>query len=348
MKQMSKIQSPPSKSTQDQFVDNIIFLVLVGFFVWLVGKLIDFCFIPLEAVDHDLAKQREEEDMEKRVARREARMAKFEQDESDPMHQFQLRFITNNEEYRKDPDNDRYLSWYKQWQEGKIIDTYLRWAPPVVEEDESICKAFLAYLNIQINLHKKESFLRKSLFLSNIRSCYPEFTPSFKGLKQDVAAYAAELGEEALTKEITEELAAYGLHEQVAKFIAESPNPKKYMENIDYVKEVNDSCNHILAVYLLKNGIKLRTLKAEQAAYVITTLSLPPAFATALINKEITEDDLVEIKESYDSMKDWVGLEMYRKRENGEYLCDEIAKELIAKHRGNNFAKKVSTVCSKK
>src|SRR5512135_2655504 len=92
--------SRPAKGSGDLLKENLIFFLIAGFVIYAIQRFLAFLYSPFK---DEKATDTRSYISDKQKAR-EAYLEAVEEDETDPMHQFQERHVTNPEKYRKDPD----------------------------------------------------------------------------------------------------------------------------------------------------------------------------------------------------------------------------------------------------
>jgi len=190
---------------------------------------------------------------QKRLAR-EKRQEELLNDPNDPWNQFQARFVDKLPEYKKDKkNNEMYYLWFQAWKNGEVIDSDLRWAPTVMNYDDTMRDNFIQYMKIQYSLHKKAGFVKRALFLNTIYKYYPELSTSMRGLENDLANYEEENNIINTKRILEEEIRKFGLPLTSANYLAgKKINTEKLREEAQLIKRniekgySEDACIFIL------------------------------------------------------------------------------------------------------
>jgi len=287
-------------------------------------------------------------DFNKRVAKRDAWLARVTADKNDPMHQFQLRFI--QKEVKKDDDNETYFAWYKMWKAGSVLDTQLRWAPSVYAEDGTVRPNFVDYVEIQMDLHKKQSLLTRSLFLSSIRARFPELTPTMDGLKQDIKGYRGETYEADVKAELKVELDKFGLPEALSNYLADKDvAPECLRKEAEFLKKCTEfGCHPEVAVCMLENKVEPDTIGAEVIRSMLLDHMLPDFVVRKVLKGELTPEEITEVADKAASLRENFGLAIFEEDASGNIMYDELLKNFINELTTNKRLRKVDAVCSKK
>jgi hypothetical protein len=294
---MSNLPKPtPQTSTTERIKANMIFLIVAGFILYLFSMFLKFIFSPLKVLSsREVADKIDAKIEEKRAKRLQKRRVVHP---NDPMEQFYLRFIDRPEDFKNDPDNELYFAWFDAWKKGKVIDSVLRWAPDILDDDgESVRSNFIQYMKIQWALHKRASFLQQMQFTNTIFRFYPEFSANLRGLEADLAQYESENEEEAAERELREEIQAFGLSEGIAEYLVNKDiNAKTLREEILILKkwaekEYNDeACITALEQkYEDENAVKIIDMITSKPVW------LPARVGIARIRNDIDDEQLNEI-----------------------------------------------------
>jgi hypothetical protein len=264
-------------------------------------------------------------------------------DENDPMNQFQLRFLTDVEEYKGKlvvSINKTYKAWYETWRAGIILDSGLRWAPEIILENGNYNSCFIKYMKIQLDLHKHASFLKRILFCNTLNRYYPELSPNLRGLERDLAIMNAKAEEGKLKGELKETISAYGLSEELAEYIVE--NDSKDIKGV--AEKLKEFSNHGLrprtCICAIENKLTLE--EAQVINTIATEFDLPTKVGLAILRKEIAMDDLIELVESMHFACDQHGSDIHTHRDGEDFtlydeLLDEYLKKFKARKRLVNF-----------
>jgi hypothetical protein len=280
------------KSLADRTRDGLIFMAVGLFVLYMLQRFIDFLFRPLHTDGSGSIRDMIET---KQEARRQYLKA-IEEDGSDPMSQFQERFIKLPESYKRDKDNEIYKKWYQAWKRGEILDSTLRWVPKIYKRDDSFNPKFIEYLKIQYALHKRASLYKKMVFIGTIRKYYPEFTASFHGLANDLPRYSSMMKEEKLQTELEREIEKFGLPEELAKYLAgKDLKVAKLKEQAVYLKEcVARGYLPRSSILGLENGFKVGDV---DSIHSMEASGFPPEIAVSVLKGELSKEGFEEIKE---------------------------------------------------
>lgn len=347
---MGKVYStsaPRIKTRGEQAFDGAVFVLVCLFLSWVLITFIEYLFSPFtKLMTWKMAREKIREDFDNKVRRREARHEKLSEQESDPMNQFQSRFLREPEEWRGDPDNASFYAWYKAWHEGEVKDSSLRWAPAVMV-DGVVSKDFLCYLSAQRALHKG-AFSRMAL-LATISACYPEFTPTWKGLEEDIESYMLECGNQELKTELRKEIGKLGINEEAAEWL-EGRDAQTIRKDALFLKKCTEhGVSDEAAKCLLHTGVEPGTPEGDCVCGIIEKLRLPAYAAEGFIKGEYLAEELGEIAEYLQEARKDYGSFFYWINEGsdktvGEQLAEEKFKQLRARKR----AARLEDVCTRK
>ena len=219
----TKYNIEPRKRTAGEVVkDYAVFYIWVMAIVVpviLIGKALWF---PVRMLARSQARRSEDEILlaRKKVARREAYRAERDSDGNDPMNQCVDRFDLYADEYAGDSDNAKYRKWLADLKSGAVRDTELRWAPDVyTSSGHRFSGEFLDYFENQAELHSA-GLLSRLAFVRTVRERYPEFTPRFAALRDEIAELRARSQNADLTAELVSELAKKGVPPELAAELA--------------------------------------------------------------------------------------------------------------------------------
>lgn len=337
----------PEKSNGQKLKENLIFMTVACIFLNIIDRAIEFIAKPLRTpVNDDTDDFKEEKDADKRQARIEY-YARISDDDTDPMYQFQLRHLTDVEKFRSrsdTPTNKALKDWYLSWKRGEVIDSALRWAPDVLLEDgESYNPAFIQYMKIQLDLHKKTaSFFKRKVFSNTINKYYPELSSNLTRLERDLAALESLVEEEKLKIDLKEAIKTYGLPDDLADYLIENnAGPAKLKAQAQSLKEFHDRrMQSVTCICAMEN--KLTMDCAQVVDKVVTEFKLPAKVGLAYANKEITIADITNLVESMDYLCGTYGDDIYHIREGENFtiydeFIDEFLKEYKAKKRQLKF-----------
>lgn len=330
---MSKmpVQKPDKNAALiGQVIEIIVSFIIIFFvdkiFTWLVKPIISR--VSSEAIEAMIEKKQEA---------REAYLSKVESDFSDPMVQFQLRFLEEAETYKGDADNEVYKAWYEAWKNGQILDSKLRWVPVVYQKDEETFNLkFLEYMRIQYGLHGQVSFLERARFLRTIQKFYPELSSDYTGLGQDLASLC-----EAIIKDNTQaSLKKAGLPQEYAEALVGLNLPtEKLQEAIVYLKQcIAQKYVAEAAVMAYQEGLEVTSDEARVINAVVRC-HLPAYVGLVVIREEITAEELVELASYMIELIGANGDTLMEVQPSGFTLYEEFLDERIKKYRIAKLAK---------
>ena len=294
----SNLPKENKESQADKLQSDMIFFV-VGFFILLVfHQILEFIFKPLRIISQkDLNKEIDKQIEQKRYERSLRQI----DDVNDPMYQFKLRFVDEPKRYKRDPNNKTYEEWFKQWKKGNIIDSDLRWAPDVLGDDGEIRPNFIQYMKIQWDLHRKASFIKRGIFLRTIYKYYPELTPSMRGIENDLAHYNNEIDENRVETELLNEIQKFGLPERAAEYLVNKDiNAETLRQEALFLKK-NIEIGHALesCICAIEEDWLNKDSEVLEVSLKVLDLcvqkGLSAKVGVALLNKEITNDDVTEL-----------------------------------------------------
>ena len=284
----------PKKSTTAKFKENVAFMLVGAFIIYFIQRFFSFLFSPFKSETIGT-----EEYIEERQKAREDYLDEVAEDESDPMYQFQERFLEHPENHLRDPDNKAYKTWYENWRNGEVPDTYLRWVPDMYNSNGREMRAnFIEYMKIQLTLHKKESVLTRMNFLKTIRKYYPEFTATFRGLENDLARYETMVIEETLKKSLTREINKFGLPENLAEYLVEQDlSVEDLRKKAEFVKPLaKKGFSNTTCICAIENN--LNEEEAKVIEHVVVKMELPRRVAIAFLRNEIDSKGLEKVYET--------------------------------------------------
>jgi len=212
------VMPEPKKHTAgEQVKDTLIYLIVAGtiyYIIVLIARVVTAPFRILFMTDKQRFQARLDKDRAKIKARRLMRAA-FDASEANPMYQYLLRFKYSPEQFKNDPDNGFYKSWFEDLKKGTLLDTHLVWAPDVygmsVVGTRMMNESFLDYFSQQFDLHENASLGDKIRFMGTIRKFYPEFTPKFSVIPSELADLRARLQSRKLHNELLEVISGSGV-----------------------------------------------------------------------------------------------------------------------------------------
>ena len=333
---MSKLPTPaPQPSMGEIFKANVIFLIVGCFILYLFTSLLEFLFKPLKILSRQEASDRIDGQVEEKRHNRYLRDKESHPD--DPMEQFRLRFVDEMETYKDDTDNEIYYVWFQEWRKGNVIDSRLRWAPNVLDDNDEMRDNFIQYMKIQLALHKKASLLKKMLFTTTIHKYFPELSPNLRNLEEDLAQYNEEIREKDSEDELQNEIKIFGLPEGAAEYLSKKNiNAKTLKEEAIFLKRcIEGGFDSEVSICALENNITEET-GWKVIDGVINNLYLPGKVAVALIKEEITGDQLTDLATTMvDFCVDW-GHEIYTEDPSrpGQTHYDSILNIRMSGYRG--------------
>lgn len=336
-------QPKPGKSISQQFQEGITFVIIGSFIIHYIGMFFEFLFSPLMSSGNpEDIEEKILEKIEQKQNDREIKRILYKRIVNDPMYQFKLRFIKEPDKYNNDPNNNLYNEWFKEWKNGNVIDSHLRWAPSVYERPDKIARNFIDYLKIQWDLHKNTVF-KKWIFYDTINKYYPEFTPSEKGLEKDLAHYELEVNESELQSELQYEIQKFGLPPDIAQYFIEKDIPAEELEQTAvFMKQlIEKGIRSDICIYTYENNIT-----NVQVAHVINEFvkatSLPARVGFAFIKQEVNKDDVNKIMETLNFTIETYGKSIFDYIEGTEKtayddLIDGCLEEAKLKNAAKNF-----------
>ena len=341
----------PRKSVGQQLAGDVVFLLAACFMAWLVARLVDFILSPFQTTPSWKGTRKKiDADFDRRKAARERRQEAVDLDESDPMHQFQERFLTNPEKYMADSDNAVYYAWYKEWIAGGIIDTVMRWAPFIEDPDTgTVAGNFLDYLNIQVQLHKKVSVTKRMMFLLNVHRCYPELTPTIKGLEEDIVAYRGEVLERGLHSELHNELVSQGLEEDIAEYLENADMPAGRMAKAVrfFLDAKEHGCESDVAICMYEEGVGVEDPMAIAVTKILGELKLGRKITHMYLTQQLFADDIEYIWEHMEESKEFMGDALDTEAPEGgtyhENFLEKYSREALAKRNLEKVGKACKT-----
>jgi len=350
---MKFYKQEPMPSPKHLFAENVAYMFVVVFLVYIIDKLFDALTFPFRRGEGDLVDKftgKVDAVYMQKVQRRSIRQEKFDEDTTDPMHQFQERFLIHPEQYRNDPDNAVYFAWHKEWKNGNIRDTWLRWAPSVESDTGGVNPNFLNYLSIQACLHQAAPLLTRRAFLWNISQCYPEFTPSYKGLEEDIYHYRSEVICHQLEDGLVEQLNEAGLGGSFKPYIKglpvnQIPDAVKFFGKCFNEYGYGPAVAYTLYRYCIEPGSE----KASMVRRMIDDLEMG-VIAEDYISGKLDLDDLKKIADKMNEYLNVLGETLWTipDKDSGltyfEQLVRNTANDVIA----SKNLEKVNVLCALK
>ena len=329
-------QAPP-KTAGQKIKEDLIFMVIGCIILSALDRFIEFVMKPLRSptLGPEGLKARAEEIARQKRLDREKYYYEVEENENDPMHQFQLRFLTNIEDYRDKAEasnNKAFKEWYKAWKRGEVIDSRLKWAPEInIEEDYN--PSFVDYMKIQLALHNESgSLFQKYTFYETIRKYYPELTPNARGLEYNLASIESVIKEASLKDELKEAIKSYGLPSDLAEYLAKNNKPGKIKEQAEALKVLHDhGFQSSTCICAFENGLGVEYATVIDA---VIERGFPPRVGLAYAKSEITADDLVDLSELLESLRNLYGEDVYK-------YSNECVDECLTGYKAKNRLQKV-------
>ena len=205
--------------------------------------------------------------------------------------------------------------------DGKIVDTELRWAPEVYEDQPELVMstAFLDYFTRQLNLCRVAGYKVKVAFLKTIRNYYPEFTPKYSVLESEVANYREELRTEQLYAELIALIVSKGVPADLARSLVESGmSVENIQELIVPIKRfVAAGCSPEFIGLCLSKGILPDNPNLELGSLLLEAYENED-IALAAVKGDLT---VADINKLHDSLTAAEGMS---EEEQAEYLHTEM------------------------
>lgn len=311
---MIKYEAPRMKSAGEQAKDMVVYLLTVGaiylvlYWIFLVVTA-PFKFLFMSDGQKLGAKIKRAKE---KIACRDALRRKYAEDEGNPMNQYVNRFKLYPEEYREDPENEQYRLWFEGLKNGTLLDTELRWAPDVWRETADgkvITEEFLNYFARQAELHAERGVGIRMAFLKTVRNLYPEFTPRFSVIADEIEEMRERAKAGELYAELTAELEKKGVPKELAgELLKMNLGLEKLREAIVTVKRGLDrGYSQAMCLYCIRKNVDLDDPFIEAnggtIGRVLDELE-DEAMATAMIAQEFTEQEFANIVDIADEATD--------------------------------------------
>jgi len=209
-----KPYNPPKKGIGEQLKEDLFFVIIASVIFYFIVEFFKLLFWPLQyAFMSNWEIEREEEKKaDKKKEAREERAKLLTEDPFDPMNCY-LDQVSDPEKY----NDGTCVEWYRRWKKGEIIDSELKWAPPVYNKNGTLKVGFLDYFNIQIYLHRHfASWSGRRNFLLTIRKFYPEISANFNRMSRDIENLRDKSTKEKLEKELLSEIRKIGVPKEYA------------------------------------------------------------------------------------------------------------------------------------
>lgn len=284
----SQIRPVPKKSWSEQATEDLVFVAITIFLVYVITGLFKVLFWPLRYL-FMTSGQIELEDLERakqKIEQRGEYLKACREDPSDWIYQF-----------RKNPENPEYMEWYILWRDGKLLDSKLRWAPDVYV-DGKFNKEFLWYLQIQLNHHHRASWANKTCFRSTIRKYFPEVSPKFAEMQGDIEALLERVKIHEAEAELLNAIREFGLPKEIsAKLVKEDISGTELREKALVIKRgIEKGFTPDAAKFVADKGLEPDSQEAELANLMISN-SVPFPIIVSYFKGEINEDDVKELCE---------------------------------------------------
>ena len=329
------------KTTGQKVANVAITLILISFIAYVFEKLFLIILKPFQYLlmkSEDFQELYVEKAKEKKV-NREKRIELFKQDETDPMVQYRRRYIEHPENYIGNFENEKYLQWYKDWRKGRIDDYELRWAPAVYSNKE-LNPEFVSYIELQAGLFNACGY--KKAFLKTICKFYPELTPKFPEILEDIKQFKSIIEEKNLHNELYTELKAMGISDALVKEVIKM-EPSKIQESAQYFKKCSEfGYTDSVSLALMKIGADPDSETARVISEWMTKALVPARVMIALGKSEIEADDIKQIADVINETCETCGtVYAYTTREDGRCLIDDKIDKVMNQARERMMAKKI-------
>jgi hypothetical protein len=238
-----QVPEPKKKTIGEQAADTLVYLIVCGTIYYLLTLIAKVFIAPFKILFmSDRARFTAKVERSKaRVRAREIARMEFDMSEENPMFQFLVRFKQAPENYRDDPDNEMYRKWFEALKNGTILDTELRWAPDVYAKTSTgsmYNEDFLNYFSRQFDLHEAADLKSKVKFMRTLRKFYPEFTPKFSAIPEELKDLYERLHSKKLQGELVEVIQKGGVPEQLAiGMVQKGVSAGKIKDSIRIVKK---------------------------------------------------------------------------------------------------------------
>lgn len=351
---------PKKKSAAQQFQEDIIFMIVGAFIIYIITGIFKLIFYPFRymLMTND---QIDAEEIKKAKEKVEDRRRRCVPD-SDPLVQYRERFIRNADKYADDPNNEKYLEWYKEWKAGHIRDTKLYWIPDIyIErqifenpfEKKYMNPEFLNYFEFQYNLHKDKWALR-SAFLNTVRHYFPEFTPTAKDIESDIAELKNRSNEKHLRYQIYDEIKkslekitnnsfkARDIAKELAVMDISGNEIKEVVEKIK--KGVDYGFDADIVLYMIKRDLDFDPEIAEAIKGLKENFPFCDFIIDAYFDREINNDDAKRLLIASKDARDTYGEKIFRKRKYSDKIrfVEEMEREfknIISEHKREKLEK---------
>jgi hypothetical protein len=320
----------PTKSAGQTIFGYIVVIAVSAFIINIIKKFFEALYRPFyywtlsaeELVNLHIAQAKAKKE------KRDERMQALKQDESNPLVQYQLRYIEHPENYVGQVENKEYLEWYQAWRAGKVEDPELRWAPEFYVGSGKVNPEFVAYLELQMKI-----ITNRSAFLRTVKNYYPELTPKFPEIQRNLEELKGLVEEKHLQEELRKELVAMGVDDGMVKYV-ENVEPAKIRETALYFKKCKEfgytetACN-----VMFQLGIDPGS-ESAQAIQKASNAMVPDRALIACGRGEIDADDVLEIAKDLKDVIELMGPYcIFSKDERGVSVYDLRVDEIMDKAR---------------
>jgi len=330
------------KANSEPVGESLIFLILSYFFIHIFLKAFGWLLYPFKDKDPDAIKREYESSVEQKQQARNLRYDTISKDINDPMYQFYERNVENPELYVDDNNNnnDYYLAWFLKWKRGEVLDSNLRWAPPIYDFKEDMQYNFLLYLNNQLKLHEN-AVIGSIVLLSTLGRFYPEFdASSFKTVREDLEAYTIDVERSKVIEELRGEINKYGLSEYIADYLIENVSSENIPEIASRIKRaLEHGYDESTCIYLAEHAIEPDTSVAECIGKVtLEATCFTPEVAHLYACGKLTIEDLKDMKDFFDAAEESLGLAIYMTNDDGIVPFEELLKDKLKKYQRKNLS----------
>lgn len=329
----------PKKSSGQKFMSDIVFIIALSSVIFLIQCIFKAMFYPVRY----LFKSRtdiENEEIERARKRVEARIAlheEWEEDPSDPLN------IASGNTDASASEVKECKAWYKRWKEGLVPDPELRWAPEVYT-NQKVNPDFLAYMDIQLALIRRQSAGTKWKFIQTLRKYYPEFKPTFGGARKDLEILMERSRCYQLSNDLVSRIEAFGISKSMAKSLAKQDlSAEELKKKIKTAKECMERglCETMIEL-IVKRGIPFNA-RFEEKINPLLKNGMPVEFVEAVIDDEITTEQMVDISIEWAQIRDLWGTGNFfiDEDENGRSRAEIAVEDLLNRARREKLPKPV-------
>lgn len=293
MRKMPCPENDRGPSLAQRVGSTLFFVAIASVVVWIIGGLFKIIVTPITwlwASDDELGGRKGPADA---ITARTTQRTVYAEDTQDPMYQYISRFVEHPLDHLGDPDNDYYQKWYEQFGRGEILDSDLRWAPEVYDDDHKICNEFLRYLEVQVNLHEGRS--EAGRFLKTIRKYYPEFEAKFSSIKLAIEGLRRRNVKAAQRAAIKEELAQAGIPAGIAVTLSLfKMSSEELRERLLLVrKRISQGYPERVVEVMAVHGI--RDEFVVEQGNILYSNGIDPTLAVDISNGDLTQSDIRDV-----------------------------------------------------